>query len=190
MRDPQDPPSTSIKANDKAPSKLRIPVEVWEKVRELVEESSLPLAEIAKRMGIPASSISSKISRERWQRKWQVAQELANAGEPDRARLIGRLYTAFEKQMSLLEQRLKTLSGDPQAATSDLDAAAKSITSLAKTLDILLDLQNNHGSTEEEEGADDLRDQLAHRLENLCSPEEADAVSGGADTSGIEISTP
>lgn len=188
MSEAQDPPSTPTEINSKAPSKLRIPAEAWDKVRELVEESSLPLAEIAKRMGIPASSISSKINRERWQRKWQVAQELANAGEPDRARLIGRLYTAFEKQMSLLEQRLKTLSGDPQAATSDLDAAAKSITSLAKTLDILLDLQNNHGSTEEEEGADDLRDQLAHRLENLCSPREPDSVSVEPDTSGIEVS--
>ncbi len=165
MSEQQDP-----QQEDGQAMRLRVPVEVWQVVRRMVEEEPFSIAEIARQTGLPASTVSTKIKREGWLRKWQLAQELASSKPEERKRMIARLYAAFEKQISALEAKLKKLSGDPQSAAGEMDATAKAITSLAKTLDMLIDLQDTHAADNSEEVSDDqMRQQLSQRIANLCS---------------------
>ena len=164
MAEEQDPEQEEEQA-----TRLRVPVEVWQVVRRMVEEESISIADIARKTGLPGSTITTKIRREGWLRKWELAQQLASSQPEERKRLIARLYTAFEKQVSALEARLKKLSGDPQAAAGEMDATAKAITSLAKTLDMLIDLQETHGADNIQEVSDDqMRQQLSQRIASLC----------------------
>ncbi|KZL06106.1 hypothetical protein [Pseudovibrio sp. Ad26] len=154
---------------DEQAARLRVPLEVWQVVRRMVEEEAISIADIARKTGLPSSTITTKIKREGWLRKWELAQELASSQPEERRRLIARLYAAFEKQVSALEAKLKKLSGDPQSAAGEMDATAKAITSLAKTLDMLIDLQQAHGEDSTEEVSDDqMRQQLSQRIESLC----------------------
>ncbi|SDQ88717.1 hypothetical protein [Pseudovibrio sp. Tun.PSC04-5.I4] len=147
----------------------RVSAEVWQTVRRMVEDDAISIADIARKTGLPETTITSKVRREGWLRKWQVAQELAGAEPEERRRLIARLYKAFEKQVTALETRLKDLTGNRESAANEMDVAAKAITSLAKTLDMLIDLQDAHGVNEQKEGSDDeLRQQLSRKIASLC----------------------
>ncbi len=155
--------------------RLRVPNDVWVVVRRMVEEDPVSIAEIARRTGLPESTITSKVRREGWLRKWQLAQELASCQPEERKRLIARLYAAFEKQVSALEAKLRKLAGDPQAIPEEVDATAKALTSLAKTLDMLLELQQAHGNDEGGEESDDhIRDKLSQRIASLCEQGQAE----------------
>ncbi len=154
---------------DEPTTRLRVPSEVWQVVRRMVEEEAISIADISRKTGLPGSTITSKIKREGWLRKWELAQELASSQPEERKRLIARLYAAFEKQVCALEGKLKKLSGDSQSAAGEMDATAKAITSLARTLDMLIDLQQAHGDDKSEEVSDDrMRQQLSKRIESLC----------------------
>ncbi|MDX5595595.1 hypothetical protein [Pseudovibrio sp. SPO723] len=148
----------------------RIPKETWDWVRRRVETSGVPIAQISRETGVPASSITSRIRREGWLRKAQLSAELAQAEPEERGRLIARLYNAFEKQVGRIEARLKELSAEESVSLAETDHLSRALTSLAKTLDTLISLQDAHSpdAQEAEEPDDHLRDQLAKRLAHLC----------------------
>ncbi|KZL20971.1 hypothetical protein PsAD2_00963 [Pseudovibrio axinellae] len=154
---------------DELARRIRVPVEVWAVVQRMVEEEAISIADIARQTGLPESTISTKIKREGWLRKWQLAHELARSQPDERKRLIARLYAAFEKQVGALEAKLKKLSGAGEVGAGEMDATAKALTSLAKTLDMLIDLQETHGiDTAKEVDDEQMRQQLSQRIESLC----------------------
>lgn len=149
----------------------RVPLETWQWIRRRVEESGVPINQIARETGVPASTITSRIRREGWLRRARLSAELAQATPEERSRLISRLYSAFEKQVGRIEQRLRELAEEKNVSLAETDHLSRTLTSLAKTLDTLITLQDAHGPAQQEEGGadDDVRNQLARRLEALCA---------------------
>ena len=111
----------------------------------------------------------------------------------DRSDMAVRLYRAFEAQVEQVEARLKDLLADQNTAQiTEIDRTAKTLASLAKTLGLLLNLNDagakgaapgkvgaeKGGAGKDGEGADDdflpdaasLRAELARRLGHLCPP--------------------
>ncbi|MEP5812083.1 MAG: hypothetical protein ABJL55_17675 [Roseibium sp.] len=89
--------------------------------------------------------------------------------------MIARLYRAFAGQMDQLDARLKALlpdgAGDSSTGIADIDRTVKTLASLAKTLTVLLDMKEGGADDARESALDDpdeLRADLAHRLERLC----------------------
>lgn len=101
-----------------------------------------------------------------------VAGLVAETPPGDRGALISRLYRAFEGQVAQLEARLTELLGAGSGSLTEIDQTVKTLASLAKTLNVLMDLQKEQA---EDVGADDspdpedLRAQLADRLGRLCT---------------------
>lgn len=95
--------------------------------RRLVEGTTLPQKEIARRIDVRPSTLSLWKSRGRWTRPLGAptapdfsgpAIDPAEKAEARRRRMVGRLYRVFDRQTADLEARAKT----PGATTEEKDA--------------------------------------------------------------------
>ncbi len=157
--------------------------QVWEEARRLYEETKLTGGQISARLGVSSSQLRFRAKTGNWVRQKELEAALQAAGPGERMTLLARLYRAFERQVSQLEERLGRMlapDGEGELATlADVDRTARTLASLARTLDMLLSLQKSQQAEEtDERNPDDLRAELAKRLGSL--------PRGGGHGSGSE----
>lgn len=95
------------------------------------------------------------------------AAAFAAAGPEARGVMVARLYRAFEAQVAQLEERLAGLAKGELKLT-EMDQGAKTLASLARTLDTLLELHRDQSGEADETGdPEQMREELARRLGSL-----------------------
>ncbi|ADZ71356.1 hypothetical protein [Polymorphum gilvum] len=175
--------------------------EIWAEARRLYEETETPVLSIVERLGVSDSQVHNRARKHGWVRRSEVASALAEASPQARAQMVARLYRAFEKQVARLEDRLGRLmarearhdpagDGRGEAAAgieslAEVDRTAKTLASLARTLDMLLALQKARAEeTRHDVDPDALRQELAQRLGRLPEGGPDRGGSGRADAPG------
>jgi len=144
----------------------------WPEARRLYEETGLSVVKIGEKLGLKDSRIRYRARKNGWVRQVCLTATLKDADGQARSVMIARLYKAFEKQIGQLEARLEALFKSASAATvtdlGDVDRTARTLASLARTLDTLIALEEARGAKEEPgDDPDALRQELAARLERL-----------------------
>lgn len=97
-----------------------------------------------------------------------------------KARLIERLYKAFDRQMRDFEARMAqlgdTVDGEIGAAANEKDA--RTLGTLARTLEKLIELRASDAASDptNDKGTDidSLREELARRIERVCPEGQAE----------------
>lgn len=162
------------------------PAQVWREARRLYEETDLSQAMIAARLKVTTKRLAYRIRQEGWMRRGEALEGFADAEPDEQARMIARLYRAFETQVARLEDRLgRLMAGETGegAKLSDMDQGARTLASLARTLDTLMDLQKSRSEeTDDGPDPDSLRAELARRLAGLWA--------GGTDGGGAGPAEP
>lgn len=144
----------------------------WAEARRLYEETGLSVRQIAGQLGAKDGQIRYRAQKFGWVRHICLTATLKDADGQARSEMISRLYRAFEKQIVQLEARLdalfKSAPAVPGADLGDVDKTARTLASLARTLDTLIALEEARGAKEEPgDDPDALRQELAARLERL-----------------------
>jgi hypothetical protein len=140
------------------------------RARRLVEGTARPQADIGAELGVPASTISMWKRVYAWKRPADAPPPPPNAGtrrDPAviaaarRARLVKRLFRAFDRQLLDVEARLKAADRDSE------DKDARVLGTLARTLGTLIALERGDGAAATEPEPIDrerLRADLARRI--------------------------
>lgn len=166
----------------------------WTIARALYEVQGLSQNRIAERLGVSRDTVRRRAKRGGWLAR-NAAQSLLDAGDPgETARMVSRLYRAFETEILRLERRLLAAPGGDAAEGQPADAAeaektARTLASLARTLDMLIALKNAQPQEQDEEArtADDLRQELQERLGRLGEGGNAGGVPGRPDSGGTGL---
>ncbi|NVK33129.1 MAG: hypothetical protein HWE23_01540 [Rhodobacteraceae bacterium] len=126
----------------------------------------------------------------------RTVADLLNGPQSGAPRMLMRLYKAFESQVDQVEARLKALVSEVDETGNtdmvEIDRTVKTLSSLAKTLGLLLELKK---STEEADASrkeseerrdvtadpDALRQELARRLGKIGKGRRARSGTGDAD---------
>ncbi|WP_235974684.1 sigma factor-like helix-turn-helix DNA-binding protein [Stappia albiluteola] len=168
----------------------------WAMARALYEIEGLPLTDIGARLGVSRGTVRRRVQQGGWVSR-KATQSLLDAGEPNGvARMVSRLYRAFETEILRLERRLladpyEGAADGPQAdAAAEAEKTARTLASLARTLDMLIELRKAQpqGTDEEARTADDLRQELQERLGRLGEGGDAGEIPGGPDGCGTGLS--
>ena len=153
MTEPETPPSADIVAAIDPP---------WAEIHAAYVGSRLTVAAIAEAYGISVERLRSKARRGGWPKRRDPARA---AAEPlDHRLLVGRLFKAVERQIAEIERRFDG------AAPPGLDEKdARTLAALARTLELLIGLDEKSGrdTSEPEADIDEFRLELARRLESL-----------------------
>lgn len=185
----------------------------WAVIRKAVEAEIAPLAQIARRHGINASTLYRR--RKQWraeQDETRIAASISQSAEsaeqgtesPDkneRQTMVSRLYHATDQQIRHLEGRLA--SGE--AAFDEKEA--RMLGTIARTLDKIMDLEPKQAGNQPLKGSKDqkakkdaadgddnersldaLRTELTQRLERLQQTDQS-TLSGQPDTDRIEATS-
>ncbi|NRG19401.1 hypothetical protein HPQ64_17040 [Rhizobiales bacterium] len=148
----------------------------WDEARRDHETNGVSFNEIADRLGVTRKAVAQRARDDGWL-AGSDARAILIAGDPRRMRqLVNRLYRAFDVEIGRLEKRLGLNAGEapPEPvegvdAVSEAEKTARTLSSLARTLDTLIELRSSLPEAEEDsgKGADDLRQELAERLERI-----------------------
>ncbi|WP_321505164.1 hypothetical protein [Breoghania sp.] len=165
----------------------RVDVDILSRARILFEENAeISQAAICRKFGMTQSTLAYHAKREGWIRAAGAAATRRVDAKARRARLVARLYRAFERQVCELEERIGAklaASDDEREATFD-ERDVKLLSTLAQTLARLVTLDvaeegalplagkagdadtamGNDGETD----LDEFRRSLAQRLEMLA----------------------
>jgi hypothetical protein len=167
----------------------------WRIARSLYENDGLEFDAIARRMNVTVLTVTRHARDEAWLRAASV-RDLIEAGDtPGLARMVSRLAKAFEHQISAIETQFRAVPTDSEGgARADggaLERNARTLGSLAKTLDVLIELRSGVASLDPTGGDEDaLRRELAERLDRLCRRGAAAGVSGTAGPPGADVPAP
>lgn len=187
-KSPPKAPSGSL-AKGKPPGRKRpvhLTAEGWATARRLFEQDQLDAGAIAEMMEVTAVTVARRARADGWVRHGAV-RDLIEAGDTHGvARMVARLTRAFEIQIAAVEVQLRgeaatsaTLKGGE--AAGHVERNARTLGSLAKTLDILIELRAGIKDLEPSgKDEDALRQELADRLDRLCRQGRAAGVSGRA----------
>lgn len=190
---PQKPTPADAAAPDrKAP--VHLGVEAWAEARQLYESGALDADGVVKRFCVAKSTVLRHIQAEGWVRSGDVRGLIAAGDTQGLACLVGRLAEAFERQVEAIELeigRARALKLDRAEASQLAERNARTLGSLARTLDVLIDLR---GGVRELDPAgrdeDALRHELAQRLDRLCGEGAVAGLSGAADGGGTALPAP
>jgi hypothetical protein len=144
---------------------------VRERVRALVEGTSLPIRVVAEQTGVSRTTVSSWMARNNWPRPDGAPRFSGDATRGGgRARLVARLHTTFGRQLATLEKRAK------DAGEETLEKDARTLGVLAKTLETLIELDRDGAKVTKPEPVDrDAIDaELARKIENWARGGSAD----------------
>jgi hypothetical protein len=139
--------------------------QTWERVRRLYENTATPVRTIGAEFGVTSAAIHAHARRGAWIRHagaWKSKRQLPKV--PSRAEFISRLYRAFEKQVAEIEARF----GQPSADDGEQDA--RTLGTLARTLEKLIELDREQTEDRDKEEPADLarlRQRLKDRLGRL-----------------------
>lgn len=134
----------------------------WSEIRAAYVGSRLTVAAIAEAYGITTDRLWSKARRGGWPKRRDPAR---TAAEPlDHRLLVGRLFKAVERQIAEIERRF---DGTAPPGLDEKDA--RTLAALARTLELLIGLDEKSGrdTSEPEADIDEFRLELARRLESL-----------------------
>lgn len=115
----------------------------WDLVAALYTDHSIPLKEIGRRCGVPASTIAGKAFRESWPpRKGRRKYKPHAKGQPTYRVLLARLFRALERQMREIEERLEPENGkSPERTAAERERDARTLAQLTRTLEKWRELQ-------------------------------------------------
>lgn len=159
-----------------APPHRRAPGSIpWGEIRAAYEGSDVPLHLVASAYGIGVTDIYPRAERDGWQlrrRRWALerkARRAAAGAAPariDRSDLVERMFRAVERQIEDIELRSAERDGEPD------ERDARTLGALARTLELLIGMENAEAAkqTEGRRDIDDLRRDLARRIEGLRGP--------------------
>lgn len=186
------PPADTASPDRKAP--VHLGVEAWAEARQLYESGALDADGVVKRFCVAKSTVLRHIQAEGWVRSGDVRGLIAAGDTQGLACLVGRLAEAFERQVEAIELeigRSRALKLDRAEASQLAERNARTLGSLARTLDVLIDLR---GGVRELDPAgrdeDALRHELAQRLDRLCGEGAVAGFSGAADGGGAAVPAP
>lgn len=159
--------------------------DVWRRARGLHEDEGLGAAEIAERFGVKRSTVERRMRLEGWLRRTDIHEVMRAGDMRGLARMVARLITAFDAQIRAVEAQFGAEGGS--AALADpaaVERNARTLGSLAKTLDILIELRGGlaAGDPQETRDAEAMRRELERRLSRLCR--EAGTPEGGQPLRG------
>lgn len=200
---PADPEAADAKpkkqtTTDTASPDRKVPVhlgvEAWAEARQLYESGALDADGVVKRFCVAKSTVLRHIQAEGWVRSGDVRGLIAAGDTQGLACLVGRLAEAFERQVEAIELeigRARALKLDRAEASQLAERNARTLGSLARTLDVLIDLR---GGVRELDPAgrdeDALRHELAQRLDRLCGEGAVAGLPGAADGGGAAVPAP
>jgi hypothetical protein len=154
------------------------PPELRARVRTLYEETDKPLAEISGVTGVGKTTISGWARQDHWIRAAGApaarTEGGGRSGQGRHARLMGRLFRVYGRQLATLEKRAGT-----DGTTDEKDARTLAV--LAKTLETLIALDRDDGAKAtqpESVNRGDYRAELARHLSRWAEEgEEPDKTS-------------
>jgi hypothetical protein len=174
----------------------------WNEARSDFEAGKISLRALAARMGVARRTVTRRAEKDGWLSE-PDARAILKAGDPHRVEhLVNRLYRAFDMEINRLEKRLGVGAGEDAAALSEkseksekgdavaeAEKTARTLSSLARTLDTLIELRAAlpPGQQEAEKDEDALRQELAERFLKMCGPGEDSPVSVEPRGSGVSI---
>lgn len=186
------PPAETASPDRKMP--VHLGVEAWAEARQLYESGALDVDGVVKRFCVAKSTVLRHIQAEGWVRSGDVRGLIAAGDTQGLACLVGRLAEAFERQVEAIELeigRARALKLDRAEASQLAERNARTLGSLARTLDVLIELR---GGVRELDPAgrdeDALRHELAQRLDRLCGEGAVAGFSGAADGGGAALPAP
>jgi hypothetical protein len=161
---------------------VHLGTDAWREARHLYEEGGCGAEELGQRFGVTRQTVERRIRVEGWVRQGHLRELMEKGDTRGLARMVARLIAAFEAQIRAVEAQF--LGGDAVEIATDpasVERNARTLGSLAKTLDILIELRGglSGSETQAERDADGLRRELEKRLERLCREAPAAAVPGG-----------
>ncbi|WP_093805206.1 hypothetical protein [Stappia sp. ES.058] len=193
----EETPRAGAKARRRRARKrpVHLSADGWRIARSLYENDGLEFDAIARRMNVTVPTVTRHARDEAWLRAATV-RDLIEAGDtPGLARMVSRLAKAFEHQISAIETQFRTVStagdGGARSDGGTLERNARTLGSLAKTLDVLIELRSGVASLDPTGGDEDaLRRELAERLDRLCRRGAAAGVSGKPGPGRTDVSAP
>ncbi len=183
--------------------------DAWAAARRAYELEGVAKTEIARRLGVSARTVGRRAQRGGWIAHAEVLELARSQDGSGLIRLVGRLYRAFEAEIARLERRAGI--GGAEAATGsqekptgagaqasaegaasgpapDSERTARTLASLAKTLDTLIALKGVLPDIAAERVENDvLRAELEGRLARLGAAGAAADLPGGADDGGADV---
>lgn len=151
----------------------------WAAIRRDYERGGETIAALCARHGIATATLYRRARTERWLKRIERSR-MGRTPEGRRAILVNRLCHIMEEEVLMIEQTLarRTRGGDGEAAPGEDERRLRSLNSVLRTLDklIQLDEQTQAGAPEEgtqekeastDADADRLRRDIAQRLGRL-----------------------
>ena len=174
---------------------LHLTPDVWRQARHLYEDEGCKPDEIAERFGVTPPTVIRRIRVEGWVRQEHLRALMETGDTRGLARMVARLIAAFDAQVRAVEAQFHSgtgKGGQAEALASDpavVERNARTLGSLAKTLDILLELRGGLSAddTRTERDADVVRRDLQKRLERLCREAPVAAVPGRPRPGGTGV---
>jgi len=143
----------------------------WQAVRGRYEATLDPLRDIAEAFGTTVGALSAQAKRGGWLRPGAGA---VLSAEGDDGKLLGRLFRAFERQVTDLEQRFAAGGGSVE------EKDARTLAVLAKTFETLSKLRDERGE-DVDAATVDLDELTARFAQRLAALGPYRLAAGGAD---------
>ncbi|MBL4758395.1 MAG: hypothetical protein JKY32_12410 [Rhizobiales bacterium] len=155
----------------------------WADIRCGYVESGETVQGLCARYGISPSTLYSRARRENWPKRKQLKpviesdnpESVGEVNYPEQAKLVARLYAALHQQMSAIERRMQVkpeINDTNATATAERDA--RTLSTLVRTLEKLIELQNSNKSVSDkadtigaELDAARFRDEIVRRIEEI-----------------------
>lgn len=195
----QEPDGQGAAAPGPGPARkqpLHLTPDVWREARHLYEDEGRGAVELAERFGVTRATVVRRARIEGWVRHEHLRALMQSADTRGLARMVARLISAFEAQVRAVEAQFQDAAGGDAAAQGfdpvAVERNARTLGSLAKTLDILIELRGglSPDEPEAERDADVLRRDLEKRLERLCREAPVAAVPGRPRSGGTRLPAP
>lgn len=150
----------------------------WSEIRRAYSETDEPVSALCKRFGISTGAFYRHARREKWPKRTrpkEAADRVIQTASIKPDELVTRLYETLRQQMIAIEKRLKTMPDlDANNATATAERDARTLSTLVRTLEKLIELQGNvskgvedTNGTGTELDAERFRIELVRRIEEF-----------------------
>ena len=148
----------------------------WPDIRRAYVDTNEPVSAICGRFGISTGSLYRRAKRENWPGRTRTnggADSGALAGSSEQDELVARLYQTLRQQMTAIEARLQSMPDiDDTNATATAERDARTLSTLVRTLEKLIELQSVTNRPEPMDDAKADSDADRFRLEIIRRIEE------------------